>query len=245
MLPRTSQTVLWKARYRKQSGYYAWVWSSGSTGAGNWPANLYEFGTHPYPTTGSFDSTGQSTGGTGGSGTVQYYEIAGLGASDFIASARPLAQNATVLTTNLWVTQARTCEVIGGTTLRHVFWPDLSRPTVFIQQDVPLSDLNVAVNPRFLLGSSPWREGFGGAGPSSNDECPSGEFRYLKLFNAALSVADLTLEAASERDLPVTAAGMASRWYSNINPTPSDVSDKSGAGHPPTWDNTNRPSAWP
>ena len=60
-----------------------------------------------------------------------------------------------------------------------------------------------------------------------------------------MSITDIAAEAASEQDLPVTAAGTASRWYSNINPTPSDVSDKSGAGHSPTWDNANRPGLYP
>ncbi len=143
------------------------------------------------------------------------------------------------------ITQARTAEVVGGTTLRHVFWPDLSRPTIFIQQDKPLSSLNVATNPRFLLGCSPWREGFGGQGPTSNDECPSGEFRHLKLFNAALALTDLVAEANSTTNTPVTTAGMTSKWYSNLDPTPTDVSDKSGAGHSPTWDNANRPTRWP
>lgn len=128
--------------------------------------------------------------------------------------------------------------------MRHTFWPDVSRPDIYIQQDFPLAGLTAA-NPRFLLGCSPWREGFGGAGPTSNDECPSGDFRYFKLFNAPLNIADIAAEAASEQDRPVTAAGTASLWYSNINPIPSDVSDKSGAGHSPTWDNLNRPSLYP
>lgn len=243
LLSRTSHTVIWKARYRRQLGYYAWAWNSGSTGPGDWPANSYEYGTHPYPTTGSYDSSGQSTGGTGSSGQVQYYEIAGLGAADYIASAQPLPQNATRLAYDVWVTQARSCQVIGGSTMRHIFWPDISRPDIYIQQDHPLAGLTAA-NPRFLLGCSPWREGFGGQGPTSNDECPSGDFRYLKLFSAPMSIADIAAEAASEQDRPVTAAGSAALWYSNINPTPSDVTDKSGAGHSPTWDNANRPTLY-
>lgn len=33
-------------------------------------------------------------------------------------------------------------------------------------------------------------------------------------------------------------------WYVNLNPTPSDISDKSGAGHDPAWLNANRPTLW-
>ena len=52
-------------------------------------------------------------------------------------------------------------------------------------------------------------------------------------------------QANSTTNTPVTSAGMTSKWYSNLDPTPADVSDKSGAGHSPTWDNANRPTRWP
>ena len=33
-------------------------------------------------------------------------------------------------------------------------------------------------------------------------------------------------------------------WYINDNPTPTDVTDKSSAGHDPSWANSNRPTLW-
>jgi hypothetical protein len=39
---------------------------------------------------------------------------------------------------------------------------------------------------------------------------------------------------------------MANIWYMNIDPTPSDISDKSGKGHHPVWaDPDNTASLWP
>ena len=33
-------------------------------------------------------------------------------------------------------------------------------------------------------------------------------------------------------------------WYMNLNPTPSDIGDKSGAGHNPAWVGSARPQLW-
>jgi len=236
LLPRTSHTAIWTARYIHQLGYYAVTWHTSNDGS--WHASLYEFGAHPYPTTGSVDSTGQSTGGLGSSGETQYYEIAGLGASDFIASPGPGETFPVVK--DVWVRQARTCKVVNGDTLRHRFWPDLSRPAKFIQQDVRLADYQAdaakAVSPTFVFGCSPWT-----ASGNVNGETPSGTFRAIKLFDAALPIADIVSESSSGSDLAVTSSGRTSVWYINENPTPKDISDKSGASHSPRWANANRP----
>jgi hypothetical protein len=42
----------------------------------------------------------------------------------------------------------------------------------------------------------------------------------------------------------LAAAGSASIWYVNLNPTPTDISDKSGRGHNPEWVGNARPSLW-
>jgi len=239
LLPRTSHTVIWKARYVQQAGYYAVTWHTSNDG--QWHASLYEFGAHPYPTTGSVNSTGQSTGGTGSSGATHYYEIAGLGASDFIASPGP--GPTFLVAKGVWVTQARTCEVIDGTTVRHRFWPDVSNPSQFIQQDVRKSDVDAAaaaaVSPAFVFGCSPWT-----VNGNVNSETPSGTFRSIKLFGSALSIADIAAEAESGSNAAITTAGRASVWYINEDPTPSDVGDKSGTGRSPVWANGNRPALY-
>jgi hypothetical protein len=228
MLPRTSHTAIWQARYVQQSGYYAVAWHTSNDGT--WHASLFEYGTHPYPTTGTVNSDGQSTGGTGGEGLVHYYEIAGLGASDFIASPGPGPTY--VLVPDLWVTQARTCEVVGDQ-VRHRYWPDSSEPDAFIEQTVPLDGVveasALAVSPAFTIGGSPWTgDGVG------NGESPASVLRGFALFSTTLDIDDIVAETASEGDTAATAAGARSVWYINKNPTPDDVSDKSGAGHSPT-----------
>jgi hypothetical protein len=232
LLPRTRHTAIWKARYVQQTGYYAVTWHTSNDGA--WHASTYEFGAHPYPTGGTPDSNGQSLDGGANGGTTHYYEIAGLGASDFIASPGPGSTFPVVK--GVWVTQARTCEVINGTTLRHTFWPDISQPTRFIRQEQPLANLATPTNPAFIFGCSPWT-----ASGGVNWETPGAVLRGFKLFSAALSIADITTEANSGVDSAVTSAGQTSVWYINENPTPTDVSDKSGAGHSPGWANGNRP----
>ena len=67
--------------------------------------------------------------------------------------------------------------------------------------------------------------------------------RGIKIFNRVLSESDMQAEAAS--DALATSAGMANIWYMNINPTPSDISDKSGKGHHPAWaDPYNKATLW-
>jgi hypothetical protein len=238
MLPRTSHTAIWQARYVQQSGYYAVAWHTSNDGT--WHASLFEYGTHPYPTTGTVNSDGQSLGGTGSTGMVHYYEIAGLGASDFIASPGPGPTYPVIK--DVWVTQARTCEVV-GIQVRHRYWPDVSEPSAFIEQLTAKSGVDaaqaVSVNAVFTIGGSPWT----GDG-TVNGESPASVLRGFAFFDAALAINDIQAEAASDGDAPATNAGAQSVWYINKNPTPTDVGDKSGAGHSPVWANTQRPNLY-
>jgi hypothetical protein len=237
LLPRTSHTAIWKARYFQQTGYYAVAWHTSNDGT--WHGSTYEYGTHPYPCDGGVNSAGKATGGTSGSGTDHWFEIAGLGANDFIASPGP-GTTTEVIKDGSWLTQARTCEVVSGTTLRHRFYPDVvGAPGVYIQQEQALSGLATPTTPAFILGCSPWT-----VSGSTNSECPGCALSAIKLFDAALSIADITSEAASGSDSPVTAAGIASVWYINNAPIPTDVTDKSGEGRHPTWANARRPTLW-
>lgn len=238
MLPRTSHTAIWQARYVQQAGYYAVAWHTSNDGT--WHASWFEYGTHPYPTTGTVNGDGQSTGGTGSVGLEHYYEIAGLGASDFIASPGPGPTYP--LVTDVWVTQVRTCEVVGDQ-VRHRYWPDLADPDAFIEQMAPHAGVvdaaAMAVSPAFTIGGSPWTgDGVG------NGESPASVIRGIALFDTALGIDDIVAEATSESDAPVTDAGADAVWYINRNPTPDDVGDKSGAGHDPSWANDQRPGLY-
>jgi hypothetical protein len=230
-------TAIWKARYRKQNGYYAVTWHSHNDA--RWHSDTYEFGAHPYPCDGRVESNGQALAMTGSTGTTQYHEIAGTpGGHDWIASPGP--GQTFPLVTDVWVTQARTAEVVNGTTLRHTYWPDVSKPTQFIRQEIALSSLVAGGSTAaFYFGASDWT-----ASGTTNNETPCCTLRGLALFGEALSIADIATEAATDGNTAQTTAGRASVWYINKNPTPTDVSDKSGAGHSPVWANANRPTLY-
>lgn len=242
LLSRTSHTVLWLANYVQQNGYYAVTWHSPNTGS--WDSGAYSLGMHPYPTDGTYNSSGFSTGGTGGSGTVHYQEIAGLlNAYDAIASASsPGPQDTFLVTKGVWYQSARVVEVISGTTLRHTYYPDVAgNPTKFIRQEFALASLGSAGStPAFYIGASDWT-----ASGNTNDETPSATLRGLRLFSAPLTIADIQAEfAAVGTNAAASSGGQAATWYINDNPTPSDVTDKSGAGHSPSWANANRPTLY-
>lgn len=241
MVSRTTHTIIWKANYTQQTGYYATAWHSQII-PDTFPASVYEYGTHPFPSAaGAHDGNGQCIDGTGSVGTVHYYEIAGLGASDFICTAggSPL-----IVTKGTWVLQARTCEIVSGTILRHTFYPDLTNfPAYSIVQDNLVANLpGTPTNPCFQFACSPWRADH--PDPGKNDETPFGTLRGFAQFSARLNVTDIQTEGNSDSNSPQTSAGSASVWYINKNPTPSDVSDKSGAGHSPSYTNSNRPTQY-
>lgn len=244
LLSRTAQTAIWKAKLVQQTGYYAWCWQTSNDGT--WHASTYEVGNHPFPCDGTFDGNGQALGGTAGAGIVHYYETAGLGANDFIATA---GGSAYLVTKGAWYTQARTIALVTvsapNDTIRHKFYPDVDgNPSFVITQDILASSLATPTTPAFIFGASPWRSGLGGGGASATDEASSGTYRSLALFSAALSISDIATEAGTDSNSAQTAAAIASVWYINKNPTPADVTDKSGAGHSPSWANANRPTQY-
>jgi hypothetical protein len=233
---RKHKTVIWSAKYVQHTGYYAFVWDS--EGDATWHGGLYECGAHPFPCDGSANAQGQATGGTGAAGTVHYYEIAGAGSAvDYIASSGP--GSVYIVTKGVWVKQAITDQIITVTTtddtVERTFYVDLSDTSkkIVTRQANPLARTPSA--PIFALFSSEWT-----ATGDANEEAASGTFRNWKIFNnAALSAADIVSESNYTANGATTAAGIASVFYTNVNPTPDDISDKSGAGHSPSWANAN------
>lgn len=238
LLSRTAHTAIWKVRYEQQSGFYALWWHC--WGDSSFHFSNYEFGAHPYPCDGTAHPSGAAANPTGSDGTVHYMELAGLGGGDHIASPGP--GGVFLIPKGSWLTQARTCEVIGGTTLRHRVYPDLANnPSLLIESDILLSSLEAATSPRFLLGGSPWT-----ASGSLNSETPgpASVARAIQLYDAGLSLAEIQARMDLTTDAAVVAANPGSLFYCNLNPTPSDITDKSGAGHTPSWANANRPTLW-
>lgn len=229
MVPRFSHTAIWKANYTDQAGYYAWAWHCLSSDAWGTGTSLWEYGTHPWPGSSSHDGSGYGTGGTGSGGTVHQHEIAN--GSDKISDGGSPLQ----VVKGTWLHQARTCEQV-STNYVHTYYPDIvGNPSFFITWTIATSAPSADPGTKFRFGCSPWT-----ATGTTNDETPSGIFRHLLLYGRALSLVEIQAKLALTADDTTDA----DRWYSNINPTPSDVSDKSGAGHNPSWANANRPTLW-
>jgi hypothetical protein len=83
-------------------------------------------------------------------------------------------------------------------------------------------------NPAIIVGDAPWNRG---------NEIYYGVLRGFQYYDALLTPTQINQELATP--------GAARRpWYLNLNPTPSDISDKSGNGHHPAWIGANRPQLW-
>lgn len=232
MVPAHSHTVIWKARYVQQTGYYAVAWHCRAddtfAGGGDY------IGSSPYPCDGTVNGNGQALN-YGAGFTTHFHELVPAGGSDFIASP---GGSALAVTKGVWYSQARTVEVInGGAQVRFRFWPDIeNNPAFVIEQTFNAGDCALSgAALKFRFGASPWT-----ASGSANSETPSGTLRFLLQYGRALSLSEIQTKIARTTD-DTTDPDV---WYSNLNPTPSDVSDKSGKGHHPAWPagNANRPT---
>ena len=243
LLPRTLQTVLWKKYNNGQTNYVADTWSSHNTGA--FASDNYEFGCHPYPSsTGTVDAAGQNTGVIG-SGVVHYHEIAGLGGHDYLASP---GGSSVLVVDGRWYSQARSAGPVTLTTRHRYYFDQGLNSSQVIEQSITTALIPAAgATPAFYFGCSDWRAGLGGGGAGTNDETPAGIHRGYQLFNAELTAAQILALSAFNYDsevLSYCSANGLTLWYLNMNPTPSDITDKSGNGRNPTWANANRPTLY-
>lgn len=238
MVPAHSHTAIWKARYIQQTGYYAVTWHCRADD--NYAGGPDYIGAHPYPCDGTADADGQaSSGHYGSSYTTHYFEVVSRGGLDYICTAggTPLA-----VTKDQWYSQARTVEVINsGTQVRFRYWPDIENNSSYVIEIIEaIGDVTLSGNTlKFRIGCSPWDTSGSGAG-STAGETVSGTLRHILQYDTALTLAQIQTKLALTAD----DTSDANIWYSNLNPTPDDVTDKSGAGHHPGWANANRPTLY-
>jgi hypothetical protein len=216
-------TYIWKYRPRQQNGYYATMWYSRADGYFNQGAPAYDayYGAHPYP----FPPRG------GNNNPNHVWQIAGMadgrdtlgtGGSSNDASSKNLV-------TDVWYTQAlRIAYNADGTkTARFYIALPSTAGSNFIETRSAASYGNTTPrSPAITFGDSPWHSQY-------QHERLSGVIRHIKIFAKSLSDADILAESNSET--LVSSDGLANIWYMNINPTPDDISDKSGKGHDPVW----------
>jgi hypothetical protein len=209
------------------TGYYTtFFW--GNNGTFTWDggnANTY-YGMHPYPALGSGPPNG-----------VGSWEISVFSGD---------TTTGTEVGWNRWYVQAIRVWRENATTTHHEFYYDWPSTTSVLSQDVmfPTWATTNPPNPAIVMGQAPDLNGPPGnplAGLSWGGypgwEEFNGVIRGIQIYSGLLSLTDIQ----SEINAPMSsAAGQSSIWYLNIDPRPSDVTDKKGVGtpHNPQWDGT-------
>lgn len=158
-------------------------------------------------------------------GSTHLWEIA-ANFGDFTADA---SGNDNTVQYGRWHSQALVVTSSGSNTVLNFYW-DLPNTSKRITTTVPT--ISAAPNQALSFGDAPWAIG---------NERLSGILRGIQLYTSALPLNDILTEASNPLS---TTTGAASIWYLNLNPTPSDISDKSGKGHHPSWASSARPSLW-
>jgi hypothetical protein len=103
-------------------------------------------------------------------------------------------------------------------------WPNKTTDVLSAQDNAK----TLAPNPAIIIGDAPWNAGF---------ENYSGVLRGFQFYDVVLTEAEIQQEIASP-------GSVRKPWYLNLNPTPTDISDKSGNNHNPAWVGPNRPKLW-
>jgi len=231
-------TYIWRARPRAQPAdwpttsqyfYTTFFWSNDVAGSGVGPtdgsinnslflwdggsANTY-YGAHPYPQ-GTPDGGNPPNFGAPFTASTVKWEIATDGFDWTSAQSVVFDQ---------WYTQAFVAWADENGFKHTAFYWDLSDPTkVITHTSYPSYGNKIPPVPALTFGDAPWHQGW---------EVYDGVLRGFRIYSTNLSLSDIQ----SEADSPLsTAAGKANIWYMNMNPTPNDILDKSGAGHNPTW----------
>jgi len=209
-------TYIWRVNPRQQSGYYTtFFW--GNDGDFWWDSGTPNttYGAHPYPNVPP-------------SGSTHRWEIA-VNGGDYVDS---VSGASTAVSYGRWHVQAlRAWSDSAGK--HHEFYWDLPDTSKVISRTEPTSYGNKAPpSPALTFGDAPWN-------PSK--ELLSGILRGIQIYSTLLSVDDLLAEVTAPLS---TSAGTSNVWYLNLDPTPSDISDKSGKGHHPAWVGPERPALW-
>jgi hypothetical protein len=146
-----------------------------------------------------------------------FWEIAAPPGGDFVSSTHVVYDR--------WYVQVAICR-LSGERITHEFfwdWPDRTRVLRHVGERV--TDPPVPV---LVVGDAPWNAGH---------EVWDGVLRGFQFYDVALTEEDVAREIGSP--------GSTRRpWYVNLNPKPSDISNKSVNGREPAWVGIERPRLW-
>src|SRR3990167_8940055 len=222
-------TYLWKYRPRQQTGYYTCFFLGNDDGAGSPDTFTWDsgqggsyYGAHPFPA----DGTGFDTN--------HLWEIAVENTDE--TDTEPVVKD-------VWYSQAVRAWGAPGVAKQHEYYWNLPE---LVTAKVTYTTISTTWGdsgppaPALTFADAPWN-------PSA--ERASGVMRGWQIYNSLLTTAQINILEAQETDADVLAAIIANSvpglWYLNMNPVDvNDISDKSGAGHHPTWWNANRPTHW-
>jgi hypothetical protein len=212
-------TYIWRAYPRQQAGYYTAFFWGNDDGQGNLNTFLWTAGGGADSYYGAHPYPNPPP-----SGTAHNWEIS-VEQQDF--------QNGAVVY-NQWYTQALRVWADGSGKHHEFYWDlpntDAAHRVIRIS---PTSWGNVnPPAPALTWGDAPWAPG---------NEVWNGVLRGIQIYAGLLSLSDMLSEASTPLS---TAAGQNTVWYLNMNPTPSDISDKSGRGHNPVWVGSARPGLY-
>ena len=210
-------TYVWKFYPRQQDSYYTTFFWGNDDGANNLSTFLWDNGN-------SNSFYGAHPYPDYPNRSVHHWEIATDRSGDYVSNE--------VVAYNRWYTQALIAWSDGAG--KHtVFYWDLPDTSKVITHVAPSSYGNVnPPQPALTFGDAPW---------NPSQEIMNGVIRNIQIYSAQLSVSDVIKEVGTPLS---TATGTSNIWYMNLNPTPTDISDKSGAGHNPQWVGSERPKLW-
>lgn len=214
-------TYVWRALPRQQPGYYTAFFWGNDDGQNNLNTFLWADGGRAAD---SYYGAHPYPRG-GGSGVLHDWEIA-IEQGDPVNGAVEYGR---------WHTQALRVWTDEQGRKHHEFYWDLPH-TDAAHRVVHVSPATwgnrVPPAPTLTWGDAPWAPG---------NEVWSGVLRGFQIYDTALPLPDILAEIAAPTS---TASGRASLWYLNLNPTPADISDKSGRGNHPAWVGPLRPSLY-
>lgn len=214
-------TVMCKYYPVQQTGYYT-VFFHGRTDT-FFVADQDYFGCHPYPNPPP-------------SGTAHNWEVSIEGLDDTTDEN----SNSTTVTKGQWYSQASSARSNGsGQSIVDYYWDLETSSNRLISHTTNFGQLvNAEDDPGITFGCAPW----------SDNENLSGRLRGIQIYSSQLSLADIEALHVCETNAAVlavcTARSITSLWYLNMNPTPDDITDKSGNDHDPAWVGAARPTLW-
>ncbi|MDR4483823.1 MAG: hypothetical protein R3B95_11525 [Nitrospirales bacterium] len=211
-------TYIWRYYPRQQAGYYTTFFWGNDDGVGDLSTFLWDGGgANSYYGAHPYPNPPPS-------GTAHDWEIS-VEQADYT--------NGTV-EYNRWHIQAlRVWEDASGNKHHEFYW------------DLPFTDSGHMVSrtspsdwgntnppsPALTWGDAPWQPG---------NELGHGIHRGIQIYSDLLSLSEILEEIAD----PLSSAKSGDIWYLNLNPTLTDISDKSGNGNDPAWVGALRPTLY-